>query len=81
MSLVFRFPGWKLIEVMRYGDDKGVILYARWWSDYVHRINRRRYQFDEHHHLVEDSELVDSKFRNYFRLNRDLFSEVLSLIK
>lgn len=43
MSLVFRFPGRKLIEVMRDGDDEGVILYeVSGRSDYDHRINRRR---------------------------------------
>lgn len=49
-------------------SEEGVKLYAVGGrSDYVHRINRR----PEYHHSVEDSELDDDKFQNYFRLIRD----------
>lgn len=49
---------------------------------WVHEINLQRETFGEFHHLVQrDLEVDEDKFRNYFRLSRNEFYELLTLIK
>lgn len=62
-------------------DDKLLLLYSVGGRlEWVNRINKRREKFGEYHHLMEDLECDDEKFRTYYRLNKDEFIEVLSLI-
>ena len=50
----------------------------RWW---VHPINRRRKQQGAYHNLVQELELDDDRFKEYFRLNKNQFAEVFSLVE
>ncbi|KAG8286960.1 hypothetical protein J6590_048018 [Homalodisca vitripennis] len=38
------------------------------------------FKFGEYHHLIHDLKLDDNRFKTYFRLNKDEFEEVLSII-
>ena len=47
----------------------------------MHDINVSRDSFGEFHHLFDDLEKDDVKFRQYFRLNKEKFNEVLGRIE
>lgn len=62
-------------------DDELVLLYSLTnRTHWVHPINQRRRRYGEYHHLMQDLELDDERFRTYFRLTRNEFEEVLNLI-
>ena len=51
----------------------------RWW---VHSIIKKKLQQGSFHNLVREMEMHPSgeKFKEYFRLNREQFDEVLSYV-
>ena len=49
----------------------------RWW---VHNILLWRKQYGEYHRLVKELELDGDKFQQYFRLSREQFTHVLSIV-
>ncbi|KAG8316302.1 hypothetical protein J6590_054234 [Homalodisca vitripennis] len=62
-------------------DEETVLLYSLTnRSKWVHPINKKRENFGEYHHLIRDLKLDDDRFKTYFRLNKDEFEEVLSII-
>lgn len=62
-------------------DDDIVMLYTvTSRNKWVHPINKKRRLYGEYHHLMNDLELDDDRFRGYFRLDREQFAEVLSFI-
>ena len=46
----------------------------RWW---VHPILQNRNQHGAYHHLVQELQLHEEKFQEYFRLSREQFAMVL----
>jgi len=50
----------------------------RWWE---RAIITRRKTYGTYHHLVKELELLDEEFKAYFRLNKEQFGYVLSLIE
>ncbi|KAG8319915.1 hypothetical protein J6590_081055 [Homalodisca vitripennis] len=62
-------------------EEETVLLYSLTnRSKWVHPINKKREKFGEYHHLIRDLKLDDDRFKTYFRLNKDEFEEVLSII-
>nr|XP_055056158.1 uncharacterized protein LOC129440693 [Misgurnus anguillicaudatus] len=47
---------------------------------WVHETIRRRTQFGEYHHLLQELRLDDGRFQRYFRLSRAQFDELLSRV-
>ena len=47
----------------------------------VHEILKRRDEFGEFHHLVQELHFHPERFRQYFRMTEDQFDYVLDLIK
>ncbi|XP_051959647.1 uncharacterized protein LOC127627338 [Xyrauchen texanus] len=47
---------------------------------WVHQTLRRRSQFGEFHHLLQELRLDDGRFQRYFRLSRAQFDDLLSRI-
>ncbi|CAM4723228.1 unnamed protein product [Leuciscus chuanchicus] len=47
---------------------------------WVHQTLRRRTQFGEFHHLLQELRLDDGRFQRYFRLSRAQFDDLLSRI-
>lgn len=50
----------------------------RWW---VHPILQNRQELGEFHHLFPELLKYPDKFRNYFRMTKSEFYELLDLIK
>jgi hypothetical protein len=49
-----------------------------WWA---RAIVRNRQTFGTYNHLVKELELADEEFKGYFRLNKQQFGYVLSLVE
>ncbi|KAK7162422.1 hypothetical protein R3I93_006656 [Phoxinus phoxinus] len=49
-------------------------------SVWVHDILQARQQFGEYHRLVQELRLDDSRFQQYFRLDRNQFDNLLSKV-
>ena len=65
-------------------DDEVLLLYAvgnkreRKW---VHEVNMKRRDSGEFHHLMKQLRQDEVKFKEYFRMSRNQFEQLLSLIK
>ena len=65
-------------------DDEVLLLYAvvnkreRKW---VHKVNMKRREFGEFHHLMKQLRQDEVKFKEYFQMSSNQFEQLLSLIK
>ncbi|KAJ8018466.1 hypothetical protein HOLleu_43531 [Holothuria leucospilota] len=50
----------------------------RWW---VHRLLRNRRRYGAYYTLVNELRFDDEKFKQYFRLTRNQFAQVLELVE
>lgn len=73
-------------EVQEEEEDEELLLFTlalnkgrkRCW---IHDINLSRPNFGEYHHLVQEMQDDEGKFKQYFRLSPAQLTEVLSLIE
>jgi len=65
-------------------DDEVLLLYAvgnkreRKW---VHKVNEKRREFGEFHHLMKQLRQDEVKFKEYVRMSSNQFEQLLPLIK
>ena len=72
-------------------DDDLDILILYWYRNprvearrrrlWVHDIYRRRRQYGEYYHLVQELQLDGEMFHEYFRVTREQFRQLLTLVE
>ena len=48
---------------------------------WVHHINTKRHDHREYHRLVQELQLGEYRFHQYFRMTREQFSQILYLME
>ena len=65
-------------------DDEVLLFYVvgkKHERKWVHEVNMKRREFSEFHHLMKQLRQDEGKFKEYFRMSRNQFEQLLSPIK